>query len=78
MRDASHLELLVVNRAEEDVRLQRLAGDPAREHVLTGVTEAAVDEDLLHIFDFRASESSLGTKDKGKRAVSTVGCFFDL
>mmetsp|Transcript_9755 Transcript_9755/g.24806 ORF Transcript_9755/g.24806 Transcript_9755/m.24806 type:complete len:257 (+) Transcript_9755:1606-2376(+) len=40
------LQLLVVDGPHEDVRLQRLAGDPAREVVLPAVAEAVVHQRL--------------------------------
>ena len=43
------LELLVVDRAHEDIGLERLACDAGGEVVLARVRVAGVDEDLRHL-----------------------------
>jgi hypothetical protein len=66
------LELLVVDRTKEDVRLERLTGDSRGEHVLPGVPEAGLDQDLLHVLDFGATEggSVLEAKKRFRKAAA--------
>lgn len=58
----SYFKLLIIDRTEEDVGLERLPSDSTRKHVLAGVAEALLNEDLLHILDFRAAEGRLGLR----------------
>ena len=49
---------LVVDWPEVHVGFHRLAGDAAREHILTGVAEPVLDEDPGHVFHLSPSYSA--------------------